>query len=178
MKKLLVILLDKFQDIELTVFISLIKKANIFTEIAFFNPENKLVTGQFEIVKIQAQNHWKASDFSAVFIPGGFAAQIFRTCEKSINLVSEFFKENKHVFAICDAPNVIFELGIAKGYQFSSYPNEGNLSNKFRTNSSVCVDRNYISARNASSSAEFAFKVIENFGSPELSQKIKSGFEA
>lgn len=178
MKKLLVILLDKFQDIELTTFISLIKKANVFGQIEFFNPENKLVTGQFGVVQIEGQNHWKADDFDAIFIPGGFAAQLFRKCEKSTELVREFFLKNKFVFAICDAPNAIFELNLAKNYKFSSYPNEKNSKIELRQEALVTVDKNYISARNAASSAEFAFKVIENLDSKELAEKIKNGFYA
>ncbi|AAV27728.1 DJ-1/PfpI family protein [Mesomycoplasma hyopneumoniae] len=176
MKKLLVILLDKFQDIELTTFISLIKKAEIFTDIEFFNPKNKLVIGQFGVVSIQAHNHWKSDDFDAVFIPGGFAAQLFRKDSKSIQLVSEFFAQNKHIFAICDAPNAIFELKLAENYQFSSYPNQHNSKIRLRQDSLVTIDRNYISARNAASSADFAFVVIEKLGSKELAQKIRNGF--
>ncbi|AJC49881.1 DJ-1 family protein [Mycoplasma flocculare] len=176
--KLLVILLDKFQDIELTTFISLIKKADIFNQIEFFNPENKLVTGQFGIAQIQGQNHWKSGDFDAIFIPGGFAAQLLRKCKKSAELIREFFAKNKYVFAICDAPNAIYELNLAKNYLFSSYPNENNIKIRQRQETATTIDKNYISARNAASSADLAFAVIENLGSKEVAEKIKNGFYA
>ncbi|WP_341513273.1 DJ-1/PfpI family protein [Mesomycoplasma ovipneumoniae] len=178
MKKLLVVLLDKFQDIEFTTFVSLIKKADIYDKIEFYNPENKIVTGQFGVVQIETKNHWKSDDFDAIFIPGGVAAQYLRTCEPAIKLINEFFAQNKHVFAICDAPNAIFERNLAPNYQFSSYPDETNSDIPTRKNDLVTVDKNYISARNASSSAEFAFKVIEKLASKEIAEKIRAGFQA
>ncbi|ASU14414.1 hypothetical protein CIB43_00518 [Mesomycoplasma hyopneumoniae] len=93
MKKLLVILLDKFQDIELTTFISLIKKAEIFTDIEFFNPKNKLVIGQFGVVSIQAHNHWKSDDFDAVFIPGVLRPNYSARIQNQFNLWASFLRK-------------------------------------------------------------------------------------
>ncbi|MCI8283292.1 DJ-1 family protein, partial [Mesomycoplasma hyopneumoniae] len=65
---------------------------------------------------------------------------------------------------------------LAENYQFSSYPNQHNSKIRLRQDSLVTIDRNYISARNAASSADFAFVVIEKLGSKELAQKIRNGF--
>lgn len=76
------------------------------------------------------------------------------------------------------SPNAIFERNLVPNYEFSSYPDESNSDIPTRKNDLVTVDRNYISARNASSSAEFAFKVIEKIASKEIAEKIRDGFQA
>lgn len=178
MNKLLVILLDNFQDIELTTFLSIIKKAQIFNEINFYNPENKNVSGQFGIVKIEAQNHWQSSDFNAIFVPGGKAVQLLRTNQKTLDLINEFFQDNKYVFAICDAPNALYEQNITKNLKFSSYPIENSQNYQNRVDDKVCKTGNYFSARNADSAAELAFLVIEHLDSKEKAQLILEQHQA
>ncbi|WP_240536028.1 DJ-1/PfpI family protein [Mesomycoplasma ovipneumoniae] len=127
---------------------------------------------------MEAKNNWKSDEFDAIFIPGGVAAQHLRTCDPALKLISEFFAQNKDVFAICDAPNAIFERNLAPNYEFSSYPDETNSDIPTRKKDLVTADRNYISARNASSSAEFAFRVIEKLVSKEIAEEIRAGFQA
>lgn len=172
MNKLLVILLDDFQDIELTTFLSLVKKAQIFNQISFYNPKNTTVSGQFGIVKIEAQNHWQSSDFDAVFVPGGKAVQSLRTDQKTLNLINDFFENNKYVFAICDAPNALYEQNIAKNLKFSSYPIENSQNYQNRVEDKVYKTGNYFSARNADSATELAILVIEHLDSKEKAQLI------
>lgn len=65
----------------------------------------------------------KAEDFDGIVIPGGtINADALRGNERAQNLVKEFAKAGKPVAAICHAPWLLVETGLAKSKRLTSYP--------------------------------------------------------
>ncbi|MEE3928169.1 DJ-1/PfpI family protein [Mycoplasmopsis ciconiae] len=124
MKNILVLVHDRFNDVELVSTLSCLKRSKQF-EITYFNPNTKIknVTGSYEIVKLEVVNKVNYDDFDLMFIPGGPGAFALREDQESLSLIKNFITENKHVYAICDAPNVLFENQIIqKDEYYSAFP--------------------------------------------------------
>ena len=58
---------------------------------------------------------YKAKDFDAVIVPGGYAPDKLRRYKEVLNFVKEMYKSGKVVAAICHGPWVLVSAGILKG---------------------------------------------------------------
>ena len=58
---------------------------------------------------------YKAKDFDAVIVPGGFAHDKLRRYKEVLDFVKEIFNNGKVVAAICHGPWVLVSAGILKG---------------------------------------------------------------
>lgn len=65
------------------------------------------------------------ADYAGLFITGGRAPEYIRLNARVIEIVQEFFKDNKPVAAICHGPQVLTAAGVLKGYKATAYPAVG-----------------------------------------------------
>ncbi|QEL16943.1 DJ-1/PfpI family protein [Limnoglobus roseus] len=63
--------------------------------------------------------------YDALVIPGGRAPEYLRLNLKVLELVSDFFRENKPVAAVCHGPQILAAAGVLKGRTCSAYPAVG-----------------------------------------------------
>ncbi|AAT28075.1 DJ-1/PfpI family protein [[Mycoplasma] mobile] len=174
--KLLTLVLDEFQDIELINVNATLQRGNFLEKNDFYNPHNKkVVTGQFNIANVNTITQINENDYDAIFIPGGKAAQHLRKDSKSLNLIESFIKKNKIIIMICDAPNAIYESNLLKkDIIFTSYPVESILKLKpiQRNEDNVVYYKNFFSAKSAAFSIELGLKVIEVLKSKQESERV------
>lgn len=94
----------------------------------------------------------KVEDFDALVLPGGtLNADALRLDEDAVALVQAFFAADKPVAAICHAPWILAEAGVAKGRKLTSYVStKTDLINAGASweDSEVVVDGNLITSRN------------------------------
>jgi len=62
------------------------------------------------------------NDYDALVIPGGRAPEYIRLNGKVIEIVQQFFKENKPIAAICHGAQVLAAAGVLEGRECSAYP--------------------------------------------------------
>lgn len=107
----------------------------------------------------------RAEDYDALVLPGGtLNADSLRMDEESIRLVEEFFAAGKPVAAICHAPWILAEAGLARGRKLTSYiSTKTDLVNAGAEwiDAAVVVDDNLITSRNPGD-LEFFNKAIAN----------------
>lgn len=93
----------------------------------------------------------KAKDYDAVVVPGGVMNPDKLRTEKSvIKLLKDFAKANKPIAAICHAPWVLIDAGIAKDKKLTSYKTiKTDLVNAGAkwSDKKVIVDGNLITSR-------------------------------
>lgn len=65
------------------------------------------------------------ADYIGLFITGGRAPEYIRLNARVIEIVQEFFRDNKPVAAICHGPQVLTAAGVLKGYKATAYPAVG-----------------------------------------------------
>ncbi|MBN4084109.1 MULTISPECIES: DJ-1/PfpI family protein [unclassified Mycoplasma] len=164
--KLLVILEDNFNDLELVTPITIWSRSNKFEKIDYFNPVLKSANGQLNLAKIDnILNEVDFKDYDAIFIPGGKGAQVLRKNFKSHELINKFVKNQKLVWAICDAPNALKENDlIPENTKFTSFPSEWSKLfryNKDYEDTDVVVSNNFITGSSAMTAEKLAYKVLE-----------------
>ena len=61
-------------------------------------------------------------DYDALLIPGGRAPEYIRNDEDVKRIVRHFFEEDVPVAAICHAPLILANAGVAEGRSMAAYP--------------------------------------------------------
>jgi protease I len=106
-----------------------------------------------------------ASEFDALVLPGGVVnADHLRMDEASVAFVRNFFEQHKPVAAICHAPWVLIEAGVARGRNLTSYPSlMTDLVNAGAdwSDEEVVVDEGLVTSRNPGDLPAFIDKAIE-----------------
>lgn len=177
--KLLTLVLDDFQDIELVTTLSILQKAEIFSAIDYCNPQGKQeVTGQFGIVRIRPNAGVlnAAQTYDAVFIPGGVGAQHLRSDKPALDLIRQFKAGGKKIFAICDAPNALYEHGIITEENYTSYPLESKQYGHRHPDKECVVDGNFITAKAVLSSYDLGLKIVEIYKDKAAAQALYNAF--
>ncbi len=106
-------------------------------------------------------------DYDGIVIPGGVAnGDFLRADEDTVRFVAEFAKTKKPIAAICHAPWVLVEAGIAKGAKLTSFPAlKTDIENAGGTwvDEEVVVDSGLTTSRNPGDIPAFNAKIIEEF---------------
>lgn len=178
--KILCIVLENYQDIELVSFVGTLKKSKYLQKIRFYSPEKKhLVVGSNEIGTIICDNQKiDVNDYDLIYIPGGPAAQALATNKSALNLIKEFINAKKWIVAHCDSPNAIYQASLLVEKEFISYPPANRWAKispkRIKDQKTlVHVDGKYISGRSPLASFELALKVIELLVSKKEAQIVK-----
>lgn len=91
-----------------------------------------------------------ADEFDAVFIPGGYSPDKLRAHEQAVNFVSTFVKQDKPVFLICHAAQLLITADVLKGRKITGWKSIiQDIKNAGATyvNEEVVIDDNLISSR-------------------------------
>jgi protease I len=107
----------------------------------------------------------KSGDYDAIVLPGGqINPDLLRQNKDALALIKEFFDAGKPVAAICHAPWLLIETGIAKGRKMTSFKSirkdVENAGAKWE-DSAVVTDQGVITSRNPDDLEAFSKKIIE-----------------
>jgi protease I len=104
-------------------------------------------------------------DFDALVLPGGtLNADALRLDENAVELVKAFFSADKPVAAICHAPWILAEAGLAEGRKLTSFiSTKTDLINAGAdwTDAEVVIDGNLITSRNPGDLEAFNAAIAE-----------------
>ena len=106
--------------------------------------------GGLKVKSDKASNQVKASDYDAVYIPGGFSPDALRQNEDTVKFVKEMHDAGKIVAAVCHAPWVLAEAEILDGVKARSVPTIATDIKNAGANwvdEECVVDNNIITAR-------------------------------
>jgi deglycase len=170
-KKVAILAADGFEEVELTKPKKALDEAGAKTTVV------SLKSG-----KIQGMNHAdkgesvavdqtlgdaKPQDFDALMIPGGLMnPDTLRSTEEALEFVRHFFREGKPVAAICHAPWVLIDAGVARGRTLTSWPAiKTDVRNAGATwvDQEVVVDNGLVTSRKPDDIPAFNKKMIEEF---------------
>ncbi|WP_350347045.1 type 1 glutamine amidotransferase domain-containing protein [Agromyces sp. G08B096] len=112
-----------------------------------------------------------ATDYDALVLPGGVVnADHLRMDEHAVRFVREFFEGHKPVAAICHAPWILIDAGVARGRSLTSYP---SLATDLRnagadwSDEEVVVDQGLVTSRRPDDLPAFIAKTIEEIAEGE-----------
>lgn len=107
----------------------------------------------------------RADDYDAIVLPGGqINPDLLRLNEKALSLIKDFYNSGKIVAAICHAPWLLVETGIARGRKLTSYQSiKTDVINAGAQweDSPVVTDQGLITSRNPGDLDAFVGKIIE-----------------
>ncbi len=106
---------------------------------------------------------YKANDFDAVIIPGGFAPDRLRRYKEVLDFVREMHKDGKVIAAICHAGWVLASAGIVKGKKVtcvSAIKDDMVNAGAYYSDKEVVVDGNIITSRMPSDLPAFCREII------------------
>jgi protease I len=106
-----------------------------------------------------------ASDYDAIVLPGGqINPDLLRVEPKALKFIKDVFDAKKVVAAVCHAPWLLIESGIAKGRKMTSFKSiKTDVANAgaMWEDSEVVVDQGVITSRNPDDLKAFSAKIIE-----------------
>ena len=107
----------------------------------------------------------KVGDYDGLVIPGGqINPDLLRVEEDVLNLVRDFADAGKTIAAVCHAPWVLVEAGIAKGREMTSYHSiKTDVVNAGANwvDKSVAVSNGIVTSRNPDDLKDFVAKIVE-----------------
>jgi protease I len=132
-------------------------------EIQGFNHYDKADT--FKVDKTVEEA--RADDYDALVIPGGVGnPDTMRTDENAVQLVRDFFEQQKPVGVICHGPWMLVEAGVVRGRKVTSWP---SLQTDIRNaggewvDEQVVVDHGLVTSRKPDDLPAFNEKIVEEF---------------
>ncbi|WP_036072456.1 type 1 glutamine amidotransferase domain-containing protein [Listeria aquatica] len=143
---------------------------NLFEDVEFTNPADAFRQAGHEVVTIEKKagnqvtgkqgeatvtidkgiDDVQASDFDALFIPGGFSPDQLRADDRFVNFVDYFIENDKPLLAICHGPQLLIQTNKLKGRTVTGFTSiRPDLKNAGATvkDEEVVVDRNIVTSR-------------------------------
>jgi protease I len=107
----------------------------------------------------------QTDEYDALVIPGGqINPDLLRADEDAVALVRDFYQAKKPIAAVCHAPWVLIEAGLAKGRKMTSYHSMKTDVKNAGANwvdREVVADQGVITSRNPEDLEAFSAKIIE-----------------
>ncbi|MDE6961065.1 MAG: DJ-1/PfpI family protein [Lachnospiraceae bacterium] len=178
MSRVCVFLAEGFEEIEGLTVVDLLRRAGVETQMVSIT-EERMVTGSHGI-QVQADVCLKDADFGQtelLVLPGGMpGTKHLGACQKLTELLTQFYKDQKKVAAICAAPSVLGDLGILKGKKAACYPGfEERLAGAEVVYDKVAADGNVTTSRGMGTAIAFSLSLVEQLVSREKALELKKG---
>lgn len=168
-KRVAVLATNGFEQSELEVPVEKLREAGATVHVVA--PEGNEITGWQgkdwgNPVTVDRQlSDISADDYDALVLPGGqINPDLLRVEPAAIQLIKDFNAQKKVIGAICHAPWLLIEAGIAAGREMTSYPSiRTDLKNAGAIvhDEEVVVDEGIVTSRNPDDLPAFCSKLIE-----------------
>ncbi len=164
MKRALLILSEGFEELEAVAPLDLLRRAGVETVAASTGTDLTVAGGRG--MRLQADrmlDDCLAETFDILILPGGPGTDQLRQDTRVLDLVRRYYAAGTPIAAICAAPVLLADAGVAAGHVITSFPaREGELRPQVKSylQDRVVVDGKVITSRGAGTAEEFALALI------------------
>lgn len=166
-KRIALLAADEFEDSELTEPLEAVKAAGADVDIISIKDGPIIGKHATKIDVTKQVDDAISSDYDALLLPGGVAnPDTLRMNEAAVEFVHSFFEADKPVGAICHAPWLLIDAGVAHGRTVTSWPSlKTDLTNAGVNwvDEEVVVDGNLTTSRKPDDLPAFCDRVVEEF---------------
>jgi 4-methyl-5(b-hydroxyethyl)-thiazole monophosphate biosynthesis len=179
MAKVYVFLANGFEDVEALIPVDVLRRGGV--EVVTVSITDSLMVETAHQVRIEADHVFADCDFSdadLLLLPGGMpGASNLYAHEGVCKAVLSQVKAGKKIAAICAAPAVVLaQLGVLDGKKATCYPGfERMLTKASYTADLVTVDGNVTTAEGPAAAFPFAYELLSQLVSEEVSNQIAEG---
>jgi len=176
-KRVLCLLADGFEEIEVITPIDLLRRAEVEVTTAALG--EKWVTGRSGI-RIEADeflNDVTIEDFDLLFIPGGPAVQEMRRDCRVIELAQRFHEDGKILAAICAAPLIFHDAGLLTGRKFTAHDSTW-AELPTAEDARLVVDGDLITSQGAGTALDFGLALVAHLVGDEAARKVSRAIMA
>ena len=175
-KKVLVFLVNGFEEIEAMAPIDLLRRAGIIVDTVSINEDNQVTSSRkIRVLTDKTIDEINFENYEMIVLPGGPGTENYMKSEKLLEKLKEF-SINRKLGAICAAPTILSALGILNGKQAICFPackpdliKDGAII----VNQDVVKDNNIITSRGAGTAIDFSLALIEELLGKNKSYEIR-----
>ncbi len=173
MKKVLVIIFDKFEEIEALASVDIFRRAGFDTTLANIGDTTE-VEGR-SAIKVFADTTFdtvKNSDFDAIVVSGGSGTYNVLDNVELLNLLQRHKNKGAVVAAICAAPLVLARAGVLSKLKCTGHTSIWDKLENCDSSSAVVNNLRVITSQGAGTAIEFALAIVEELSGKELANDI------
>jgi len=177
MKRVLCILENGVEEIELVTPVDLLRRADV--EVVMATVSTAQVIGRSGIgLRADAKLvDLDLTEFDLLILPGGPAVTELRKNAGVLKVIRRFDEAGKIIAAICAAPLLLEDAGILNGRAFTAhFSTHQELPTS--TNERVMIDGNLITSRGAGTALEFGLILVEKLAGKSVSEEIANAIMA
>ena len=175
-KKVLIFLVDGFEEIEAMAPIDLLRRAGIIVDTVSINEDNQVTSSRkIRVLADKTIDEINFENYEMIVLPGGPGTENYMKSEKLLEKLKEF-SINRKLRTICAAPTILSALGILNGKQAICFPAcEPDLikDGAIIVNQDVVKDNNVITSRGAGTAIDFSLVLIEELLGKDKSHEIR-----
>lgn len=178
MKRALLILSEGFEEMEAVTPLDLLRRAGVEAVAASTGPG--LVVAGARGVRVQADrmlDDCLAERFDMLILPGGPGVDKLRRDARVLDLVRRSHAAGVPIAAICAAPVILADAGVAGMHTLTSFPaREAELKPvaKAYVRDRVVVDGKLITSRGAGTAEEFALALVAYLQGPAAAESVRT----
>lgn len=177
MKRVLLILSRGFEELEAVAPLDLLRRAGI--QVTSASTQADLLVEGGRGVRIQADRALEAclgETYDLILLPGGPGVEALRKDARVLDLVRRSHAAGVPLAAICAAPVILADAGVAGGHVMTSFPaTRSEVEDRAASYSEerVVVDGKVITSRGAGTAEEFSLAIIEYLVGPGAAEDVR-----
>lgn len=171
--KIIVLLSNGFEELEMTAPVDLCRRAGIQVDI--YALQEGPITSAHGLVYCDFM-HYKDIDltqYDALLIPGGGHYKELEATNEVLDTIRFFYDTGKFIFTICAAPTILGRMGLLKNRKYTCFTSMNEDFGGTYIDDHAVVDLPFITAKSAASCFEFSFAIIRLLLGESKVQEIK-----
>lgn len=169
-----IVLADGFEELEAIGTMALLIRSGIEMDLYSLGGETML-HGKHGLAIAELQNSatLDPTAYDCLLIAGGAQWKELDGSQSFASIITSFYRAGKLIAAICAAPTILGRMGLLKGKRYTCFTSMNDDFGGTYINTYVVQDGNFITARSAAASIDFAFAIIAYLQGDEQKKRIQ-----